>query len=93
MITIHKTQLDPYSGIQYITIPKTAVFLCLKVQNNIPTIWYSFDIGNNEDISIAIHKFETGTKISTNLYELDYLDTCMLDDGRYVLHIFKGATV
>lgn len=89
MQIIYKTQLHPNAGVEHITIPKTAVFLCLKVQNNIPTLWYSIDLEDMEIISISIHKFHTGSKINNNLYELDYLDTCILDNGDYVLHVFK----
>lgn len=89
MQIIYKTQFYPNAGVQHITIPKTAVFLCLKVQNNIPTLWYSLDFDDKEFISIAIHIFLTGSKISSNLYELDYIDTCILDDGDYVIHVFK----
>lgn len=89
MQIIYKTQLNPWEGIEHITIPKTAVFLCIKVQYNIPTLWYSLDVEDTEFISIAIHKFHTGSKINNNLYELDYLDTCILDNGDYVLHVFK----
>jgi hypothetical protein len=89
MQIIYKTQLYPSAGVQHIMVPKTAALLCLKVQNNVPTLWYSLDMADTELISIAIHKFPTGVKINTNLYELDYVDTCILDEGSYVLHVFK----
>lgn len=92
MQIIYKTQLQPHAGIEHVMVPKTAILLCLKVQNNIPTLWYSLDIDDTKLISIAIHKFHTGSKISRNLYELDYIDTCILDDGDYVLHVFKEIT-
>jgi len=88
MQIIYKTQLTPLDGIEYISIPKTAVFLTLKVQYNTPTLWYILDVDNTEFISVTIHKFLTGRK-TNNLYELDYIDTCILDDGDYVLHVFK----
>ena len=89
MQIIYKTQLSSCAGIEYIAVPKTAVLLCLKVQHNVPTLWYSLDTNDYEFISIVIHKFHTGSKVNTNLYELDYVDTCILDDGEYVLHVFK----
>lgn len=89
MQIIYKTQLHPSAGTEHIMVPKTAVLLCLKVQNNTPTLWYSLEFEDTKLISIAIHKFHTGVEINTNLYDLDYIDTCILDDGDYVLHVFK----
>jgi len=85
MKTIWKAALQVCDE-QTVLMPKGSKILYAREQNNQPCIWYGCDPGKaDENENRVIFIRGTGhplPKIG------NYVGTCMLDNGRLVLHIF-----
>lgn len=88
MKLVYKYEVGSNVGSKTIVLPKGAKILCAKAQSNTPHIWALVD---------------TDPSVPSELRELlvvesgrmpvppgnNYLGTCLLDDGRYVVHVFE----
>ena len=88
MITIFKSGLN-FTNTSLITIqlPEGSEIISLKNQDNTPTIWYMCDT----DEPLEDRHFLglcTGQRVPQDL-EGDYIDTVVMYEGNFVLHIFE----
>jgi hypothetical protein len=85
-VIIHK-ELLPLTRRVELLLPRNAVVLCVQVQHNIPTIWYSFSEGDiDQELEVVI--FEIQTTGALFFTTLEYLGTFQIDNGRFVGHVF-----
>lgn len=90
MKTIYK-YLIPHQGELTYTIPKTAQFLKIMVQNGKPRMWWLVDSESElTDVKFAVHG--TGQDLG-DMAEYRYLDSFMLLGGDLVFHMFQIGNV
>ena len=87
MKTIYKYKLEfPYYEL---SLPKGAEILCAKSQGDEDIfLWVLVDPNIAEVEPVKIKVFATGMDISDSL-KLNYIDTVMMNNGRFVFHVFK----
>lgn len=87
MKTIYEYEIMTY-GIETITMPKDANIISVQAQNNQVRLWVETDTNCVESINVVFHMITTGSYIP-DYVELEYLGTVVLDDGGFVVHIYK----
>lgn len=73
-------------GLDIIEIPEGAEILSVGHQNNVLYLWAKVE-PKNKLIQRKIESFETGEDLSSHIRH--FLGTVLLDDGKYVLHIYQ----
>ncbi len=86
MLTVHKLPLER-TMTQQLRLPLNSTILSLKVQRNVPVVYYHCDDKEERFTDRFVCAAPTGAKAGT-LNSFDYLGTAMLDDGELVLHFF-----
>jgi hypothetical protein len=87
MTIIHKVQLLPGTTYLNTGLPSTTKVLCAQLQRNVPTIWYSFELV--EDDKLKPFKFAivpTGQDFDGENFE--YLGTVQYQEGDFIYHVF-----
>jgi len=85
-LRIYKYPINPCELNESITMPMGASILCIKSQNNIPYIWAQVSPENapeTRNFTVCV----TGSQIKENM---KYIDTVLLDKGKYVIHVFEA---
>lgn len=85
MSKVFKYDMATAPGSQVITLPKEHKILSVKVQGK-KIVLYALVDSSNQSENIIIDIVMTGASIWA---EGEYLDTVMLEDGEFVLHLFK----
>ncbi len=84
MNTIWKIELKP-NDIQTVEMPAGARILHCREQDDVPCIWFLCD----PDVLTQPRRFRMyGTGHEEEVFG-QYLGTCMLRDGRLVVHVFE----
>jgi hypothetical protein len=87
--TIHKILLDRDERVQSFTLSKGALPLSIKVQYNIPVLYFLVDPDEKRKEGFSLRSVQTGSRIDdSDLLFLYYFDTAVLNNGTYVIHYF-----
>ena len=70
-----------------ISLPKGSKILCVKTQKNDLFLWALVDPDENETESVKFRIAGTGHPIEEE--NLEYIDTVLMYEDNFVLHIFK----
>lgn len=85
MKTIYKYEISKY-GCRDIRMPKGAKILSTHLQHNEPVIWALVDT-SEPTVSRSINVHTTGSDVGEDDTSR-FIGTLLLDDGKYVVHIF-----
>lgn len=92
MKTVHKFILGLNEHIRpaaSIEVPKKAKFLKAAKQRNDICLWYEVDTDNELERKVFL-VYMTGESLTGTLYcRGDYVDTILLDNDNFVVHIFE----
>jgi len=86
-MVIYKYSIDPIGGEHSVLLPFGAKILSCGVQNDGISIWAMVNTDNTPE-PIKLSVFTTGSEINDT--HLDFIGTCIMFNGTYVLHIFKN---
>lgn len=87
MTVVYKYELT--EGIQKIKMPLNSKVLFAGGQNDKPVVWAEVAPAFNE-IERVFMVVQTGEKMyESDGYNRNYVGTCLLDKGKYVLHIYE----
>lgn len=91
MKTVYKYEIANPS--QQLSLPKGYEILCAKCQSDrwgeeSLFLWALVDPDEVEREAVTIRVFGTGTDIDDDI-KLSYIDTVMMNGGKYVFHVFK----
>lgn len=93
MRTIHKHELSTYQGHQIVTLHEGYELMCATVQRGKPVL-YVLDDPDMPPIKTRILILQTGTHLNVDdLGMHQYIGTCVLMHGDYVLHYFEDSEV
>lgn len=70
-----------------ISIPKGSKILCVKTQKNDLCLWALVNPDENETESVKLRIAGTGHPIEEE--NLEYIDTVLMYEDNFVIHIFK----
>ena len=79
-------------GTSKILLPKNADILCVKIQNDRPTLWALVDVDTEEREERVIRVLATGFDSVENPGTLKFIDTVLLAGGQLVYHVFEQLT-
>lgn len=87
MLTIYKYMIAPVKE-QRVPLPKGARILSFDQVSNMTYIWALVDPDAESEIR-TFHLYATGCEISAKPENLVFIGTAIVDDGRYVVHLFE----
>lgn len=89
MKTIHKQTFETTDTVA-LTLSKDSEILTIQTQNNIPCVWYQFDLDNRRDLEARVLLiFGTGHEIDDENRDMEYLGTYQLNEGTFIFHVFE----
>lgn len=87
MKVIFKYELNEYHTQVY--LPRSATFLCVQPQRNVPQMWFKLDTKDQDDlVQRNFITRPTGERYHEAVNE-EYLGTIQIHNGSLVLHVFE----
>jgi len=88
MKSIYKYQIS-VNGISAIPLPINSTLLSCKVQRNEICIWFLVDVSLSEKYLRTFKCYCTGQTVDYEIDNQKFIDTCLLDNGEYIVHVFE----